>query len=67
MKKYTIKQIDEILEENSFHSCISENEKDGEYCYEIDTIQVSHEEGDDYFGEFVGNDEEGYSFKFYTN
>jgi hypothetical protein len=65
--KYTMEQIDQILDENGWHSCIAENEKDGKYCYGVDTLFVAQEEGQDYFGEFVGNeDDETYTFKFYV-
>ena len=66
MKKYTIEDIDRITEENDFHSCICNNEKDGEYCFGTDTIQIALQEDCDYFGEFFGNEENGYEFKFYT-
>ena len=67
-KIYKIKQIDEILKDNNFHSCICNNEKDGEYCYGVDTIQVALFEDDDYFGEFVEEPDykDQYTFKFYT-
>ena len=63
---YTIEQIDEILKEQGWHSCICNNEMDGEYCFGYDTIQVSEEEDMDYFGEFFGDREENqYAFRFY--
>ncbi len=66
-KKYTIEQIDEILKENDFHSCICNNEKDGDVCFGVDTIQVALQEDCDYFGEFVGSPiDNEYTFKFYT-
>jgi hypothetical protein len=65
-KIYTIEQIDTIIDEQGWHSCICENEKDGEYCYGVDTFQLALEEDLDYFGEFVGNEEIGYVFTFYV-
>jgi hypothetical protein len=66
MKKYTIEQIDEICENMGWHVTTCNNEKNGEYEFGIDTLQVQDDEDCDYFGEFVGNDVEGYEFIFYT-
>jgi hypothetical protein len=65
-KKYTIEQVNEILETQGFHCCTCNNEKNGKTCFGIDTIQVALEEDCDYFGEFVGNEKIGYIFKFYV-
>ena len=66
MKKYTTCDIDNITNDNGFHTCVCNNELNGDYEFGVDTIQVSLEEDLDYFGEFFGNDENGYEFKFYT-
>lgn len=66
MKLYTEDQVENIIDQQGWHSCISNNEKDGEYCYGVHTIQIAFEEGGDYFAEFVGSEEDGYSFNFYV-
>jgi hypothetical protein len=65
--KYTIAQIDKITEDNDWHCCIANNEKNGKPCFGIDTIMVALFEDDDYFGEFVGSPvDDKYTFKFYV-
>ena len=67
MKKYTIEQIDWILLENEWHSCIANNQKNNKYKFGTDTIFVAQEEEGEYFGEFVGDRElNQYTFKFYV-
>jgi hypothetical protein len=67
MRKYTIEQIDEIIEERGWEVTTCNNERNGEYEFGTDTLQVQEEEHGDYFGEFVGDEENGYEFNFYTN
>jgi len=64
--KYTAKQISKILEINEWHSCTSYNEKDGNYFFNVNTIQIAEKEGAEYFGEFTGNViEDKYEFRLY--
>jgi len=57
-KKYTIDQINEILRRQGWSSCECKNEKNGQECIGVDTIQISVVEGGEYFGEFVGSGNE---------
>jgi hypothetical protein len=61
-KKYTEAQMWEIVNHNNFTTTLCKNEPKEN----IDTIQVSFESEDDYFGEFVGNETDGYIFNIYT-
>ena len=65
-KNYTITQIDTIVKEQGWHLCIANNEKNGKPYDGVDTLMVAQEEDIDYFGEFVGNENTGYTFKFYV-
>jgi hypothetical protein len=62
MKNYSIEDIDTIIEERGWHSCIANNEPE----YGLDTIYIAEDEDQEYFGEFVGEEENGYSFELYT-
>lgn len=66
MRKYTLEQVSIILLTQNWHSCVCENEKDGEHCPGFDTIQVSKDNDSEYFGEFIRDvNENTYTFKFY--
>jgi len=65
-KIYTLAQILTLAEYNKFSITTCENEKNGEVFEGVDTLQISAENQDDYFGEFVGDDKKGYTFKLYT-
>ena len=62
-KKYTIAEVDAIIETFEFVVTTCNNEpKRG-----FDTLQLSQEEEGDYVAEFVGNETDGFAFVFYTN
>ncbi len=65
MKIYTLSQILKLTEHNKFSITICENEKNGKPFDGVDTLQISTVGEDDYFGEFIGNDEDGYTFELY--
>jgi len=61
-KKYTIGEVDLIILEHNWVATTCNHEpKQG-----TNTIQVEIYESTEYFGEFVGNDKDGYEFSFYT-
>lgn len=64
-KIYTEDQVNSIIDQQDWHSCIANNEKDSEYCYGTHTILIAFEQDGDYSAEFVGNDNDGYYFRFY--
>ena len=61
-KKFSIEDIDNFEQDYDLHLSIANNEKNGEHEYGTDTVFVSFGEDEDYFGEFVGNEEDGYEF-----
>ncbi len=64
--KYTLLELNEIIGSQGWSFCVCNNEKDGEDCEGVDTIQVSQFEDGEYFGEFVGEaSSDLYEFKFY--
>jgi hypothetical protein len=65
-RKYTIEQIDEIVDKNNWSLTVCNDEQDGAEKEGTDTIQISAEEDSEYFGAFIGNEEDGYIFKFYV-
>ena len=65
MRKYTIDQVNAIISQQGWSSCECKNEKVGEECIGTDTIQVAFEDDGEYFGEFVGKDNE-FEFIFYV-
>jgi len=67
MRKYSLEQVSIILLTQNWHSCLCENEKDGEHCPGFDTIQVAVDGESEYFGEFIRDvNENTYTFKFYV-
>jgi hypothetical protein len=65
IKKYTIEQINEIVEAQGWSSCLCKDEMDGQECIGVDTIQIAVADDAEHFGEFVGKDNE-YEFILYT-
>jgi len=63
---YSLEDIYNILDESELSFTLCSNEFHGHHDPYHDTIQVSKEDGDDYFGEFIveKENEMGY-FKFY--
>lgn len=63
---YSLEDIYNILDESGLSFTLCSNELNGNHSPHYDTIQVSKEDGDDYFGEFIVEKETemGY-FKFY--
>ena len=64
-KKYTLEQIGEIVERQGWSFTTCQNERDGQECEGVDTIQVAITDDTEYFGEFVGNNNE-FEFILYT-
>lgn len=64
-RTYNLIEINDILDKNDWSSCLCSNEKDGEECEGVDTIQVSLFEDGEHFGEFVGTNDV-FEFKLYT-
>lgn len=66
MRRYTLDELNQIIDTQNWSSCVCENELNGVECDEVDTIQVSIDSDSEYFGEFFGNREEDqYEFIFY--
>ena len=64
-KKYTLEQVNEIVDTQNWSSTLCSNEKDGQECEGIDTIQIAVDSNSEYFGEFVGANND-YEFILYT-
>lgn len=60
-KIFTEQEMNEVILTNSFESTLCKNEP----TIGTDTIQISTMNCDEAFGEFVGNDKEGYVFEMY--
>jgi len=66
MRRYTLDELNQIIDTQNWSSCVCENELNGDECDGTDTIQVGMDDDSDYFGEFFGNREEDqYEFIFY--
>ena len=59
---FTADDLDSLCNKYGFIYTQCDNEKNGEFCEGITTYQIQEEDGYDYFGEFVGDDENGYEF-----
>lgn len=64
-KTFTSKQLDDFCFIYGWIYTQCDNEKNGEFCEGITTYQIQADEDEDYFGEFVGNDEDGYTYNDY--
>lgn len=66
-KTFTADELNSFCDKFGFVYTQCDNEKDGEVCEGVTTYQVATDEDEEYFGEFVGEDEIGiYEFVEYS-
>lgn len=65
-QKFTLDQINELINVRGFGSCLCKDEFEGGLRIGTDTIQISKDLDSEYFGEFVGSpDADEYEFIMY--
>jgi hypothetical protein len=61
-KTFSSEQLDEFVEKYGWVYTEIPDSKDGKYAEGYITYQVQEDDASDYFGEFVGTEEDGYVF-----